>query len=357
MIRLPQYTKKDLQILAINMPPVVILLNSLLFGKRFFTEPGVFIGSGLIVLLIMTFAWFVFTWIAVTVRNRLPANRNLIKRLGITILLIGIIQSLVITLLFRGYSHFNLFDYTLNETRYYWTLDISFLINIIITMVHEGVDSFEKWKNTLTETEQLKTAYTQSQLLGLKSQVNPHFLFNSLNSLSSLISEDETKASTFLDELTKVYRYMLRSPDEKMVTLGTELQFIRSYFYLLKARYGDCVQLQVDTDETANNKFVSPLILQTIFEYSINSNILLKECPLSFLIGIDPNGKLLVQNNMQVKQTAVSAGIEGIANLMEKYKLISDERVEISRNHDIFSVTIPLIPGTKMMQHEMGLAK
>lgn len=85
--------------------------------------------------------------------------------------------------------------------------------------------------------------------------------------------------------------------------------------------------------------------------------MLLKECPLSFFIGIDGNGKLLVQNNMQVKQTAVSAGIEGIANLMEKYKLISNERVEISRNRDIFSVTIPLIPATKMIQHEMGMAK
>ena len=210
-------------------------------------------------------------------------------------------------------------------------------------MLHEGFDSFERWKTTLTETEKLKTAYTQSQLLGLKSQVNPHFLFNSLNSLSSLISEDAEKAETFLNELTKVYRYLLRTHDEKLVTLETELQFIQSYYYLLKARYGECVDLQIDIDESRHNHYVSPLLLQTIFEYSVNNNILLKECPLKFSISIDKRGSLLVENNMQVKQTAVSASIEGIANLIEKYKLLCTERVEISRREAVFSVKIPLI--------------
>jgi two-component system, LytTR family, sensor kinase len=343
LTQLPRYTKKDLQILAINMPFIVILINSLLFGKRYFTEPKLFFLSGLIVLVIMTIAWFSFTWIAVTVRSRFPSNKQLMKRLAVTISLIAIIQALVMTLFFHGYSHFNLFGYELNETRYYWTLAVGFLCNILITMLHEGFDSFERWKTTLTETEQLKTAYTQSQLLGLKSQVNPHFLFNSLNSLSSLISEDAEKAETFLNELTKVYRYLLRTHDEKLVTLETELQFIQSYYYLLKARYGDCVDLQIDIDESRYDHYVSPLLLQTIFEYSVNNNILLKECPLKFSISIDKRGSLLVENNMQVKQTAVSASIEGIANLIEKYKLLCAERVEISRREAVFSVKIPLI--------------
>jgi len=342
-MELPQYTKKDLQILAINLPLIVILINSLLFGKRFFTEARIFFLSGLIVLVIMTITWFIFTWIAVVVRERLPSNKELIKRLGITISLIAIIQALVMTIFFRGYDHFNLFGYEINEPRYYWTLAIGFLVNILVTMVHEGFDSFEKWKTTLTETEQLKTTYTQSQLLGLRSQVNPHFLFNSLNSLSSLISEDPEKAEKFLNELTKVYRYLLRSHEEKLVTLETELQFIQSYYYLLKVRYGDNVDLKIDIDESQGHKYVSPLLLQTIFEYSVNSNVLLKDSPLKFSISIDKNGNLLVQNNMQVKQTAVSASIEGIANLMEKYKLLCADRIEIGRGDALFTVKIPLI--------------
>jgi sensor histidine kinase YesM len=324
------------------MPFVVILINSLLFGRRYFTEPKLFFLSGLIVLVIMTITWFGFTWIAVTVRSRFPSNKQLIKRLTVTIALIATIQAIVMTLFFRGYSHFNLFGYELNETRYYWTLAIGFLINILITMLHEGFDSFERWKNTLTETEKLKTAYTQSQLLGLKSQVNPHFLFNSLNSLSSLISEDAEKAETFLNELTKVYRYLLRSHDEKLVPLETELQFIRSYYYLLKARYGDRVDLEIDIDNGANDKLVSPLLLQTIFEYSFNNNMLIKENPLKFSITTD-NGWLQVKNNVQQKQNSLPVSTDGISNLIEKYKLLCTDMVEIDSNNNYFSARIPLV--------------
>lgn len=342
MIQLPQYTRKDLQILAVNMPLVVILINSLLFGWRYFTNAKLFFLSGLIVLVIMTITWFVFTWVAVTVRSRFPGNKQLMKRLGVTIFLIGTIQAIVMTLFFRGYHHFNLFGYELNETRYYWTLLVGFLANVLITMLHEGFDSFERWKATLTETEQLKTAYTQSQLLGLKSQVNPHFLFNSLNSLSSLISEDAEKAEVFLNELTKVYRYLLRSQDEKLVTLETELQFIRSYYYLLKARYGDRVHLEINIEKELYSKFVSPLLLQTIFEYSFNNNTLLKECPLKFVIGTE-RGRLLIQNNLQEKQNSIPVSTDGITNLVEKYKLLCPEKVEINKGDEYFSARIPLI--------------
>jgi two-component system, LytTR family, sensor kinase len=354
---LPQYTKKDLQILAINMPLIVILINSLLFGKRFFTEPRVLVLSGLIVLVIMSIAWFVYTWIAVTLRTRFPSGTSLIKRLAITILLIGIIQALLMTLFFQGYSHFSLFGYELNETRYYWTLAIGFLVNILITMLHEGYERFERWKTTLTETEQLKTSYAQSQLLGLKSQVNPHFLFNSLNSLSSLISEDAEQAEKFLNELTKVYRYLLRSQDEKLVPLGTELQFIRSYYYLLKVRYGDAVNLKIEVEEEQCRKYVSTFLLQTLFEYSFNNNSLVKDSPLNFLITIDETGRLLIKNNVQEKLNAAPASTAGMSNLVEKYKLLCDEQVEIENSNGIFSVKIPLITEIETNRYEISSAK
>lgn len=342
MIALPQYTKKDMQILAVSMPLVVILINSLLFGRHYFTESRTFFLSGIIVLVVMTATWLCFTWIAVTVRNRFPSGKQLMKRLAITIFLIGTIQAVVMTLFFRGYSHFGLFGYELNETRYYLTLAIGFLVNILVTMLHEGFDSFERWKTTLTETEKLKTAYTQSQLLGLKSQVNPHFLFNSLNSLSSLISEDAERAETFLNELTKVYRYLLRSQDEKMVTLETEIQFIRSYYYLLKARYGERVELEITADPALYNRFVSPLLLQTVFEYSFNNNILLKDNPLRFEIGTGGEW-LLIKNNVQEKQNSLPVSTDGMTNLIEKYKLLCPEKVEINSNYHFFQVRIPLI--------------
>ncbi len=346
--RLPRYTKKDLQILAVTMPFIVVLINVLLFGSRYFTETRVLAWSSLIVLAVMLTGWVCFTWIAVTIRNRFPAGTDTVRRLTVTVLFIGLIQALIMTLFFKGYGQFNLFGYEFNETRYYWTIGIGFTLNILITMLHEGFERFEQWKTTLTETERLKTAYTQSQLMGLKSQVNPHFLFNSLNSLSSLINEDSEKAEKFLDELTKVYRYLLRSTDDKLVTLETELQFIQSYYYLLKARYGDRVNLKVDLDETCRNKFVSPFLLQTIFEYSINNNALQKDNPLNFLITEEDNCRLVVRNNLREKQTNVEVNTDGLQNLVEKYKLLCcDESVQIEKGDASFSVRVPLLYETQ----------
>ena len=347
-MQLPQYTRKDLQILAMVMPLVVVMINLLLFGKKFFTEPAILIGSGLIVLVVMTCAWFLFTWIAVTVRNRFPSSQDEVKRLFITVAFIATIQALLITLFFQGYNQFNLFGYQINATRYYWTLAIGFILNIMITILHEGFERFEKWKVTLTETEQLKTAYTQSQLMGLRSQVNPHFLFNSLNSLSSLINEDPEKAEKFLNELTRVYRYLLRSPDDKLVTLETELQFIQSYYYLLKARYGDKVNLQVEVNENCRNKYVSPFLLQTVFEYSFNNNTMLKERPLNFLITEEDNCRLVIKNNLQEKQGSIAVSTDGLRNLVEKYKLLCcDEPVQIEKADSFFCVQVPLLTETE----------
>lgn len=331
--------------MAINMPLVVILINALLFGKRFFTELKVFVLSGFVVLLVMTISWFFFTWLAVTIRSRLPSSKDLIQRMAITILIIGVVQALVMTLFFKGYDYFHFLGYELDETKFYWTLVAGFFANVLITLIHEGFDGFERWKATLTETEQLKKTYTQSQLLGLRSQVNPHFLFNSLNSLSSLISEDEEKAEQFLNEMTKVYRYLLRGNNEQLVELETELKFIRSYYYLLRARYGESVQMQLNIREADYNKMVTPLLLQTLFEYSFNTNTLSKDKPLRFIIDVDNDGWLRIINNLQIKQNTVPANTEAICNLMEKYKLLSGGEIEINRNETTSIMRVPLLDG------------
>src|SRR5215217_6801615 len=145
-----------------------------------------------------------------------------------------LVTALATTLFFWIYKtvHFPGADF--NAANYQTALLLGAGVNVFVTFIHEAVSRFEKWKAVLVENEQLKKEYMQSQLLGLKSQINPHFLFNSLNSLSCLINDDEQEAELFLDEMSKVYRYLLRNNDEELVSLHTELDFIRSYFYLLK---------------------------------------------------------------------------------------------------------------------------
>ena len=123
-------------------------------------------------------------------------------------------SGLFLLLMFKLYANIKYFSYKINEDSFVWAYFAMGISNVFLTFLHEGIARYENWKKNQEETELLKDAYQQSRLLGLKSQVNPHFLFNSLNSLSSLISEDEEEAEVFLDEMSKVYRYMLRNDED-----------------------------------------------------------------------------------------------------------------------------------------------
>ena len=118
----------------------------------------------------------------------------------------------------------------------------------------------------MAEKELLQQLTLQNEFESLKSQVNPHFLFNCFNTLSSLISEDPGQAVKFLDELSKVYRYLLRSNEEGLTTLKSELQFIRSYFQLLKSRYGNAVEMDIEVDRKYENYLLPSLSLQLLVE-------------------------------------------------------------------------------------------
>ncbi len=141
--------------------------------------------------------------------------------------------------MFFGYDYINLREMLVKMDNYAWVLSVGIICNLLATSFNEGAAFFEKWRKVVDGAEQLKKENLQSQLEGLKGQVNPHFLFNSLNSLSSLISDDPDKAEKFLDEMSKVYRYLLRTNEDSLTTVEAEMQFIQSYFHLLKTRYGD----------------------------------------------------------------------------------------------------------------------
>ncbi|MBC7902123.1 MAG: histidine kinase [Gemmatimonadaceae bacterium] len=345
---LPQYTKQDLKIFLGSMPGIVVILNSLLFGKRYFTELRLFGAASLMTLAIMTGCWLILTWVAVTVRNRFTHDTDMMRRLGMTLFLIIIITSLTITLIFYGYDFVRFGGYQLNETVYEWTLAVGFIINVFVTFLHEGVASFEKWRATLSETESLKKEYMQSRLLGLKSQVNPHFLFNSLNSLSSLISENAQQAEKFLDELSKVYRYLLRNSDDHLVPLETEIQFMQSYYHLLKERYGDALFLEVDVLPEHRTLLIPPLTIQMLVENALNCNTISKLTPLRLGIVSTADGHLKITNNMQLKiGVSEDASRECFDNIANKFRLLGQSPIAISEETSHRVVELPLIHETQ----------
>jgi two-component system LytT family sensor kinase len=343
-MKLPQYSRKDLWVFVTVMPLIVVVYNTLLFGGRYFTELRIFLGSSLATLLIMSPFWFIFTWIAVTLRNRFPKDSQLMQRIVISIIVFILINAMIVTILFRGYDYFHFLDYELNQVRYQWTLLAAAIFNVFTTILHEGVDSFDKWKKTLVETQQLKKEYMKSRLLGLKSQMNPHFLFNSLNSLSSLISENTEDAEKFLNEMSKVYRYLLRS-DDTLVPLETELQFLKSYFYLLKVRYRDGINLDLQIKEEQLKLQIPPLTLQLLVENTFTSNTISKDQPLQIRISSLGDRWLQIQHNLQqkIRINIPESEPAGLDNIVNKYRLLCRQTVAIRQTETQRIIHIPLI--------------
>ncbi|QEC67178.1 hypothetical protein FRZ67_07675 [Panacibacter ginsenosidivorans] len=343
-MKLPQYTQKDWLIIAIAMPLFVFLVNTILLGSGYFSSFGVFMLATLFAAIILTVSWQLLTWIAVTLRNRFPDDKDILKRLSIAILLFIIITALTLTIIFWLFSRITLIEPFTDDARLKWVLMSGVIVNIFITLLHEGVANFEKWKKTITETESLKTEYMQSRLLGLKSQLNPHFLFNSLNSLSCLIQEQPQQAEKFLDEMSKVYRYLLKNSDEQLVTLETELQFTRSYFYLLKARHGEGLDMEININSFHNEKQLPPLTLQILLESAFNMNAISKEQPLKIELSVTDNGWLQIKNNVQRKITDSLADRSGIQNLSKKFRLLCNKYIIVKDTGEYQLITVPLIP-------------
>ncbi|MBC7949803.1 MAG: histidine kinase [Chitinophagaceae bacterium] len=344
MLKLPRYTTRDLAIMLWTMIPFSILLNVIIFGSDMFSSirvpiialPGTF--------LFMAGSFILYGHIAVAFRQRLPGDGNFLQRTIMMILLFLTISALLIFLLYKIYHLIGLVGDTRDENNFTWAYIVTGILNIFLTFLNEGIYRFENWKSNLKETEELKMAYKQSQLIGLKSQVNPHFLFNSLNSLSGLIQEDTEQAEKFLDEMSKVYRYMLRNDEDPLVKLTTEIQFITSYFSLLKARYGSAVDLVLDVTEQDKEKSLPPLSLQVVVENALYQNKTSKQSPLQITIASTGDNKIVIKNNVQRKILTETGDQEtGLDNLIKKYQLMSDKPVEIFDSGTERRIILPLI--------------
>ncbi|MGB8190489.1 MAG: histidine kinase, partial [Chitinophagaceae bacterium] len=218
-----------------------------------------------------------------------------------------------------------------------------FVCDIIGMAMNEGIYGYSKWKETRLEAEQLTKEKLQTQLAGLLQQINPHFLFNSLNSLSALISEDPKQAQKFLSDMSKVYRYLLRTNETELTSLTAELQFIDSYFNLVETRFGAGVKLVRNINEKHQSYLLPPLTLQLLLENAVKHNIVSKSKPLMIEIFSANGQKLVVRNNLQRKKLVVDSTKVGLANIAAKYRLLNKSAIEIEETEHHFSVAIPLI--------------
>ncbi|GAB2538685.1 sensor histidine kinase [Spirosoma aerophilum] len=233
-------------------------------------------------------------------------------------------------------------DYLLFKPYFFNTL-VSVVGTIQLAIVFEGIYLYERWKVAYMETEELKKANIQSQLDALKMQINPHFLFNNLNSLSSLISIDAEQADMFLNELSSVYRYMLQQNKRDLCPLSDEMNFIHAYFHLLKTRYGNAIYMESSVEPKYLCYLIPTLTLQLLFENAIKHNVILADRPLTIRV-FTKEGRLFVENNRQVKKVVVHSNRIGLQNIIMKYKLLGQLSVIIRDEDNMFSVSLPLLP-------------
>ncbi|WP_460981571.1 sensor histidine kinase [Spirosoma fluminis] len=338
-----QYTRRDNVIALVLLPFYFLFFNYMLFGTLYFRRLDVFVLATVTVVLIFTPIYFLHSVPALYLRNQFPEVHQTWLRMFLALLIHMLMSSVTIVGFFYGYEWIGFPGFTFSSARLYNTLLFGIAGNVIANVVHETVYTFDRWSQTLSETEKFRRANLQSQLEGLKQQVNPHFLFNSLNSLSSLIDDDPERAELFIEELSSVYRYLLQTNANELTTLSSELRFIQSYYHLQRTRYGNGLTLQIDVDDTYLKTLLPPLTLQLLVENAIKHNIVAADQPLHITIRTDDGGQLQVINNLQLRQTRVLSNGVGLINIYTKYQLLGQGELEVGVVDDTFRVRIPLL--------------
>ncbi len=219
----------------------------------------------------------------------------------------------------------------------------NFGLTFMVGIVYETTYFFRKWRETVLEAEKLKSQHIRSQFEVLKNQVSPHFLFNSLNTLITIIPENANLAVEFTEKLSQVYRYILQNKDKELVKLSTELDFIKSYIFLLKIRFGNNLKVNYDIQDTYLDSHVAPLTLQMLVENAIKHNIISQSKPLTIDIYIDQGRSIVVRNNLQKKNATIQSTRIGLENIVKRYKYLSNQAVDIISTATNFIVALPLI--------------
>ncbi|MEQ1745036.1 MAG: histidine kinase [Saprospiraceae bacterium] len=219
------------------------------------------------------------------------------------------------------------------------TLVITFFVSVFM----HGRAFLLNWKEALVEAERLKKEQISARYEALKNQVNPHFLFNSLNVLASLVHQDADKAEQFIRRLSTVYRYILESQEQELVPLDEELATLRAYLFLMDTRFGAGLSTDIRLPEPANG-CVAPLTLQMLVENALKHNEASKSHPLRIEI-FQENGHIVVRNTIRPRNALPESTGIGLENISARYQILSGKPVLISDTDGYFTVKIPLVSG------------
>jgi LytS/YehU family sensor histidine kinase len=212
---------------------------------------------------------------------------------------------------------------------------------VLFQSIFIGGNFYKRWIETSLEAQKLKYENVHAQLHVMQNQSQPHFLFNTLNTLTSLIEEDQKTAIEFVQQLSNFYRYLLQREEHHLVRLDEELHFVNSYIFLQKKRFGENLKIEIYVDEACGKKKLPVFVLLILFENAVKHNIVSSEMPLCIKVFCERN-YLVVQNNLQKKVSIPPSNGYGLANIRNRYHILGENEIIIEETETFFKVKIPL---------------
>ena len=336
----------DWYLIVTGIPIISVIVFLLIFGPNepmFQNFPCIFVSMAY-----TSTYWFCVRQFLIIYHKKYDSYDFNLKRLAFVLFWMLVIYfGVKIVLGFLVHMFFNEMHEMLIEDQLIEILSTGILLTGMF-FLYEGIYYFNKSRLIEIEKNKLERLSAEQKLSTLKNQVNPHFLFNSLNTLVTIIPEEPELAIKFVQELSKSYRGILEVRDEKLISIETELNSLESYMYLLKTRFQGKIQIYNRLDAKVMNQFILPLSLQILIENAVKHNITSKSKPLEIKIYNDDE-YVIVENNLQKKDQNYGSTKLGLENIKSRYKLLVNKNIKVIEDSNSFVVKLPII---KHIAHE-----
>ncbi|MFY0651090.1 MAG: histidine kinase [Cyclobacteriaceae bacterium] len=286
--------------------------------------------------------WLVNRLILIRLRKMYPSLKDSVKRIIllfigtlVTVISVDFIGVTVIASLAENVSY----DFQ-ERVR---SLVVIVFLTIMTMAIYEAIYFFVLLKKSVREEEQAKQAIIQAELDTLRNQAQPHFFFNTLNTLRDIIDQSHKEnAKQFVDKLSDIYRFLLESGNTNLISLKAELKFAKAYIHVQSERFGENLKLNWNIPETLEDKMIAPMSLQLLLENAIKHNVISRAKPLEINVNLE-NDFIIVTNEIQKKSTLLPSTKMGLKNIEKRYALISERSIQIVNDGNQFSVALPLL--------------
>lgn len=343
----------DTWLMVIGIPMSAIIIMLMVFGMNVLMDHSKY--CFVIAFAFTIVYWFAFRLVIIKYHQKYPGYEFNSSRLGYIFIRLLIVYLLVkyglgylLNLIVPDHVAF----YNANKISPFVAEISEILMISLFFFVYEGIYYLNKSRLMQVEKNELQKITAEQKLNTLKNQVNPHFLFNSLNTVVTMIPDEPKLAIEFVQNLSKTYRNILEVRDEKLIPIKQELIALDSYIYLLKTRFQGKIQIYNHLDRHLLDKFILPLSLQILLENAVKHNITSKSKPLR--IGISEEaGYIVVQNNLQKKEQQYNSTKMGLANIRSRYKLLVGEEILVEETEDAFTVKLPIIENSAAWEYSL----